>query len=187
MSAVRCLHHVEMVVRNAGKRLDFLKSKFGFELNAVSGDGLKRVASSGDAVFVVSETDDVKKPESVTNAAFVCKNVEAVVEKISKRSGNVILAEPKVEEDEYGSVVVARVKSVVGDVEHTLVDPSNYRGPFLPTFSGEPKRNENGFQIVNGVDHVTLVCEAGQGAHVANWYEENFGMQRLVSNRYFWG
>jgi 4-hydroxyphenylpyruvate dioxygenase len=175
-----------MVVRNAGKRLDFLRNKFGFELAAVSGDGAKKVAASGDAVFVVSETDDVTKPESVTNAAFVCKNVESVVEKIARRPGNLILDEPRVQEDEHGSVVLARVKSVVGDVEHTLVDASNYRGPFLPNYSGEstlPRRN--GFRIVNGIDHVTLVCEAGQGAHVARWYEENFGMQRLVSNRYF--
>ncbi|WP_051712139.1 4-hydroxyphenylpyruvate dioxygenase [Spirillospora albida] len=43
------------------------------------------------------------------------------------------LQEPQVLEDEYGKVVVAAI-ATYGQTRHTLVDRSNYTGPYLPGF-----------------------------------------------------
>ncbi|CAG0918950.1 unnamed protein product [Notodromas monacha] len=188
MGSVRCLHHVEMMVWNASKRLEFLQSKFGFTPLAESRRRKKWAVSSGNAVFVVGErtppTAGDPSVDSVTDAAFWVSDIEKVVERV-RRNGGRVLAEPRVIVDEFGVMEQARVKSIVGNVEHTLVNPSGFRGCFMPGFRAvEPEPGRQMRPLVDGIDHVTFVCDAGCGAEVVGWYEACFGMKRLMSNRY---
>ncbi|KFP74402.1 4-hydroxyphenylpyruvate dioxygenase-like, partial [Acanthisitta chloris] len=65
--------------------------------------------------------------------------------------------------DDSGSVTYGVVSSVVGNISHTLLDRSRYRGLFLPGFQpiqGNPSAMGDGIEITH-FDHITYVCPRG--------------------------
>src|SRR3954447_24485930 len=63
------------------------------------------------------------------------------------------LAEPHVLEDEHGKVTLAAI-ATYGETRHTLVDRSNYSGPYLPGFErAEPIVRPPADPPIRGVDH----------------------------------
>ena len=83
----------------------------------------------------------------------------------ARRRGARILAEPREESDEHGSVRTAAI-AAYGDTRHTLVDRTRYHGPYLPGYTaartavrragGEPRR------LFQAVDHTVGNVELGQ-------------------------
>jgi 4-hydroxyphenylpyruvate dioxygenase len=182
---MRFLHHIEMKVRNGKQRIEYLKSVFGFN-SFVETNDKRWVLRNGDAVFIVSELPTATKhPDSVTDAAFSTPDVKKCVERVIRNGGRVI-DEPRVISDDFGTVEIAKIKSIVGNVEHTVVNKSGYRGLFMPGFHPSNKESHlmtSKKRLVDTIDHLTFVCEAGKGGAVAQWYEKCFEMKRLQTNK----
>lgn len=125
---------------------------------------------------------------SVYDICLEVRDVQSVVDRASRIGASVIRPVTTIE-DQYGSVTYATVRSCVGNVQHMLVNTSNYHGSFLPGFedcNSINKVNSTGSDAVGQLifDHVTLCVPSGQTIKSLKWYEECFGMHRLIVNRY---
>lgn len=126
----------------------------------------------------------VKSRNTCSNVALKVKDVTACVQRVC-RAGGTVLKPPRTISDDNGSVEVATIKSCVGNVIHTLINDSNYKGCFLPGFETvESQINKQGNPLVTHIDHVTFACGIGTSASVLKWYEDNLGMNRFMINRY---
>ena len=85
--------------------------------------------------------------------------------------------------DDNGTVSYAKVKSPIGNIEHTLVDLTNYHGPFLPGFkacSSEDAVKQDTDLL--SIDHIAICLCTGQTDEVVSWYRKYFGFQRALIN-----
>src|SRR5262249_60205791 len=77
------------------------------------------------------------------------------------------IAEPHTVEDEHGKVVLATI-AAYGDTTHTLVERSNYSGPYLPGYiAANPLVAPAGKPFFTEIDHCAGNVEPGhmdQGA-----------------------
>lgn len=130
---------------------------------------------------------DVRPHYSVDSACNVCFEVEDVERSSEslRARGCDLLVPPTRVRDDGGLVTYSVVKSIVGNVCHTLVDTSRYRGPFLPGFCevGTGAEEEDARCPVTHFDHVTYACPRRSTAEVMRWYERNFGFQRFFITR----
>lgn len=129
---------------------------------------------------------DVRPHYSVDSACNVCFEVEDVERSSEslRARGCDLLVPPTRVRDDSGLVTYSVVKSVVGNVCHTLVDTSRYRGPFLPGFSEIGTETEEDARCpVTHFDHVAYACPRCSTAEVMRWYERNFGFQRFFISR----
>lgn len=130
---------------------------------------------------------DVRPHYSVDSACNVCFEVEDVERSSEslRARGCDLLVPPTRVRDDGGLVTFSVVKSVVGNVCHTLVDTSGYRGPFLPGFCvvGPEAEEEDARCPVTHFDHVTYACPRRSTTEVMSWYEKNFGFRRFFLSR----
>ncbi|NXU26204.1 HPDL protein, partial [Thalassarche chlororhynchos] len=137
-------------------------------------------ASSRDFLY------DVDPQPAVGTASNVCFEVDDVpgLCKQLQSQGCSLPVPPTEVTDDGGSVTYGVARSIVGNVSHTLLDRSRYRGPFLPGFQpipGAPFATGDRIEITH-FDHITYVCPRG-GAWVAlNWYQRCFGFRRFLLN-----
>ncbi|XP_074733284.1 4-hydroxyphenylpyruvate dioxygenase-like protein isoform X1 [Strix uralensis] len=154
----------------------------------------------GSAVFLVNERlapgpastsshdflYDVDPRPALGTASNVCFEVNDVPGLCKQlQSWGCSLPVPPTEvKDDSGSVTYGVASSIVGNISHTLLDRSRYRGPFLPGFQPiqeAPSATGDGIKITH-FDHITYVCPRG-GARVAlDWYQRCFGFQRFLLN-----
>ncbi|XP_022049886.1 4-hydroxyphenylpyruvate dioxygenase-like protein [Acanthochromis polyacanthus] len=120
--------------------------------------------------------------DTVSNVCFEVEDVERSF-KVLRHLGCNFLVPPTTVEDEDGPVTYSVVKSVVGNVCHTLLDKSKYKGVFLPGFDFTIKdrslEEEDLSCPVTHFDHITYACPRGTTHHVMSWYEKLFGFQRF--------
>lgn len=90
--------------------------------------------------------------------------------------------------DKHGTIEYACIKSIVGNVVHTIIDLSKYTGPYLPgftpaaTFSYERQPTCEG--ILSAIDHVAIAVPRKLAHTTLNWYESVLGMTRFTINRF---
>jgi len=133
---------------------------------------------------------DVDSPHSVDTACNVCFEVRDVERAFAalRDLGCVLLVPPTVVRDSGGAVTYTVVKSVVGNVCHTLVDRTGYEGSFLPGFrdvanlSSATEAADTSCPVTH-FDHITYACEGKTTAQVMQWYEKCFGFQRFFLDR----
>jgi 4-hydroxyphenylpyruvate dioxygenase len=90
--------------------------------------------------------------------------------------------------DEHGSIEYACIKTSVGNLVHTIIDTSNYSGPYLPGFTPvtiplhhhQQQPNEG---IMSIIDHVAIAVPRGFAHDTMAWYERVLGMARFAINR----
>ncbi|WP_395104361.1 4-hydroxyphenylpyruvate dioxygenase [Actinomadura sp. SCN-SB] len=144
---VKGMDAVVFAVGNAKQAAHFYSTAFGMRRVAYRGpengspDEAAHVLESGSARFVfrgpvragtelgrhVAEHGD-----GVTDLAIEVPDVEAAYEHATSRGARGV-EEPHVLEDDHGKVVVAAI-ATYGETRHSLVDRSNYAGPYLPGF-----------------------------------------------------
>ncbi|NXA51289.1 HPDL protein, partial [Nothocercus julius] len=150
----------------------------------------------GSAVFVVNErlapgaagdllydADPQPALGTASNICFEVDNVPGLCEQLRSR-GCSLWVPPTEVRDDGGSVTYGVVSSVVGNISHTLLDRSRYRGPFLPGFQaipGAPPAGGDGVEITH-FDHITCVCSRGRARAALDWYQQSFGFQRFQLN-----
>jgi 4-hydroxyphenylpyruvate dioxygenase len=162
---------VVLVVGNATQAAHFYQSAFGMELEAYSGpetgnrDHVAFVLRSGSCRFVVKGGVAPDSPlldhhrkhgDGVVDIALEVPDVDRCIAH-AREVGATILAEPHDLADEFGSVRVAAI-AAYGDTRHTLVDRSNYQGPYLPGYvaraSSYVKRDGAPRRLFQALDHV---------------------------------
>lgn len=120
--------------------------------------------------------------DSVSNVCFEVEDVERSF-KVLRHLGCNFLVPPTTVEDENGLVTYSVVKSIVGNVCHTLIDKTKYGGTFLPGFTVTEKdwsfEKEDSSCPVTHFDHITYACPRKTTHQVMKWYEELFGFQRF--------
>ncbi|ODM94335.1 4-hydroxyphenylpyruvate dioxygenase-like protein [Orchesella cincta] len=133
--------------------------------------------------------------DSVFNVAIEVVNIADCVNSIRDISQDLVLQEVTRcydSDSELGYVDYAVIKSCCGNVVHTLVQKSEYRGWFLPGFyrvnqdelraSGNLSAN-SGIITMSHFDHFTFACRVGESNEIMDWYERAFGMKRFITNR----
>lgn len=120
--------------------------------------------------------------DSVSNVCFEVEDVERSF-KVLRHLGCNFLMPPTTVEDENGLVTYSVVKSIVGNVCHTLIDKTKYGGTFLPGFTVTEKdwnlEKKDLSCPVTHFDHITYACPRKTTHQVMKWYEELFGFQRF--------
>ncbi|XP_071392830.1 4-hydroxyphenylpyruvate dioxygenase-like protein [Centroberyx affinis] len=124
---------------------------------------------------------DVSPQYSVDTACNVCFEVEDVERsfKALRHQGCDFLVPPTAVRDERGLVTYSVVKSIVGNVCHTLIDRTKYEGSFLPGFDDIETVSNSRSCPVTHFDHITYACPRKTTAQVMQWYERLFGFQRF--------
>ncbi len=89
------------------------------------------------------------------------------------------LLEPRIEEDEHGKVVLAAI-ATYGDTRHTLVERTNYSGPYLPGYmAAEPLVAHGGTRFFTGVDHCVGNVELGRMDDWVRFYHQVMGFSNM--------
>jgi 4-hydroxyphenylpyruvate dioxygenase len=183
--------HVELWVGNALQTSYFLSGAFGFHETAYAGletgtrDHASRVLVQGEITFVVSGALDPASPiaghvarhgDGIKDVAFTVPDAEETW-RIALERGAVGVSEPEVLEDEHGKVVRATI-ATYGDTVHSLIQRSEYRGPFLPGF--RPSTGSAGGVGLLALDHVVGNVELGAMDRWAGYYADVMGFENLL-------
>ncbi|KAI9101993.1 Glyoxalase/Bleomycin resistance protein/Dihydroxybiphenyl dioxygenase [Phlyctochytrium arcticum] len=144
--------HLTFWVGNAKQAASYYVTRFGFESIGYKGleTGHRQVVSHAvkqdNIVFVFQSTLEPGNKEmgdfmalhgdAVKNVAFSVDDCRTIYRKAVERGAKSV-REPWEEKDEHGTVVMATI-ATYGDCEHTLVERTNYKGPFLPGFAKTP-------------------------------------------------
>lgn len=184
--------HVRFYVNNARQNAYFYNHAFGFDIVGYAGleTGLKHevdwLCKQGNVRFLFSAPIRPGHPmaskiaehgDFVQDIAFAVEDVDWSYKTAVER-GAVSAREPFSLSDEKGVVRLASIKTY-GDVIHTFVDRSNYRGTFLPGFKDV---NEPGDPIgLIEVDHIVGNVELGKMNEWVKFYANVLGFQQLIS------
>jgi 4-hydroxyphenylpyruvate dioxygenase len=89
------------------------------------------------------------------------------------------VAEPEVFEDAYGKVVLATI-AAYGDTTHTLVERTNYSGPYLPGYvAAEPLVAPPTTPFFAEIDHCVGNVELGKMDEWVNFYRQVMGFTNM--------
>ncbi|XP_056285913.1 4-hydroxyphenylpyruvate dioxygenase-like protein [Pseudoliparis swirei] len=135
--------------------------------------------SHGKCLYDVSAHYPV---DTVNNVCFEVEDVERSCTAL-RQLGCDVMVPPTTVHDDCGYVTYSVVKSIVGNVLHTLIDRTKYKGSFLPGFDGvgndlSVSETDTSCPITH-FDHITYVCPKNTTHQVMRWYEKLFGFQRF--------
>lgn len=139
--------HIEFYVGNARQAAYFYRTAFGMSLVAYAGpetglrDRASYVVQQGKIRFVL--TTPLRSSDPIAQHLYLHGDAVRVIalwvddarqawrETIAR--GAVSAAEPSVQSDEHGQIVVSSIR-IYGDTIHTFVERKNYAGPFMPGY-----------------------------------------------------
>jgi 4-hydroxyphenylpyruvate dioxygenase len=188
---------VVFAVGNAKQTAHYYSTAFGMRLVAYRGpengsrDEVAYVLTSGGATFefrasVRPGTDMARHVaehgDGVIDLAIEVPDVEAAYAH-AVGEGAKGLAEPYTLEDEHGKVVLAAI-ATYGETRHTLVDRSNYGGPYLPGYVPAkplvaPPATKNG-RLFQAVDHCVGNVELGKMDEWVEFYRKVMGFTNMA-------
>ena len=169
-------------VGNATQAAAYYQLVYGMELVAYAGpatglrDHHSYVLDSGASRFVLNGPVEPRSPlverlathgDGISDIALEVPDVDRCVSH-ARAVGATVLDEPHDISDEHGAVRLAAI-ATYGDTRHTLIDRSNYHGPYLPGYVartsaiGAPQH-----RVFQAVDHVVGNVELG---HMDEWVE----------------
>ncbi|GGS90200.1 4-hydroxyphenylpyruvate dioxygenase [Planobispora rosea] len=188
---------VVFAVGNAKQAAHYYSTAFGMRLVAYKGpetgsrDEVAYVLTSGSARFELRGslrpgTDLARHvaehSDGVIDLAIEVPDVEAAYTH-ALAQGAKGLVEPYTLEDDHGKVVLAAI-ATYGETRHTLVDRSNYSGPYLPGYvAAEPMvappdvKNNRVFQAV---DHCVGNVELGKMDEWVEFYKRVMGFTNMA-------
>jgi 4-hydroxyphenylpyruvate dioxygenase len=186
--------HLRFEVGNARQAAHYYSTAFGMRCVAYRGpeQGFRETAEyvleSGSARFVLAGAlrpgSDIARHvaahgDGVRDVALEVPDV-ALAYDLALARGAVGVAEPAAAEDEHGKVVTA-VIATYGDTRHTLLDRSNYHGPFLPGFVARgPIVAPASAERFSGVDHVVGNVELGRMDEWVGFYHRVMGFTNMA-------
>lgn len=190
---VKGMDAVVFAVGNAKQAAHYYSSAFGMRLVAYRGpengsrDEAAYVLESGTARFVlrgpVRSGTEIgahvsRHGDGVVDLAIEVPDVEVAYE-YAVGHGATGLEGPHVDEDEHGKVVTAAI-ATYGETRHTLVDRSNYQGPYLPGFvAADPIVPPPGHAHFTAVDHCVGNVELGRMDEWVDFYHRVMGFTNM--------
>jgi len=193
---VMSIDHLRFYVGNAKQAAFFYTAAMGMTCVAYRGpengspEACEYVMRSGSARFVLTGETKPGTPvgdfvsrhgDGVVDIAIEVPDVEKSYE-FAIAQGAVGLVEPHSAEDEYGKVVAATI-AAYGDTRHTLLDRSNYSGPFLPGFvAHDPTvaRSDVEEPLLRAVDNVVGNVELGKMDEWVGFYNKVMGFTNMA-------
>jgi len=191
--------HLRFYVSNAKQAASYFTTRYAFRRLAYRGletgdrKYCSHVVRNGD--ITLAFTSPLEPGEIDINAhirahgdaihdiAFAVDDAEGVFNKAVAR-GAIIVKEPEVLTDEFGTVVLASVKTF-GDTIHTFVQRAGYTGAFLPGYSrvlvDDPINAVLPTFELKVIDHVVGNQPIGEMQPVADWYEKMLDFHRFFS------
>ncbi|MDI1466254.1 4-hydroxyphenylpyruvate dioxygenase [Catellatospora sp. KI3] len=198
---VKGVDHLAFLVGNARQAAHYYSTAFGMTLVAYRGpeqgyrDYAEYVLTSGSARFVLRGAVHAAAPgadhharhgDGVTDIALEVPDVDAAYAYATEHGATGLQA-PVDLTDANGTIRVAAI-AAYGDTRHTLIDRSNYHGPFEPGFvaadpivdrsaaiaGGSPKR------FFQAVDHVVGNVELGKMDEWVEFYHRVMGFTNMA-------
>jgi 4-hydroxyphenylpyruvate dioxygenase len=183
---------VVFAVGNARQAAHYYSAAFGMRCVAYRGpetgcrDEVSYVLESGTARFVLrgavrSGTELARHAaahgDGVTDLAIGVPSAEAAF-RYAVAHGARPVAEPHLEQDDHGKVVLASI-ATFGDTVHTLVERSAYAGPYLPGYvAAEPVVSPRE-QYFTAVDHCVGNVELGKMDQWVEFYHRVMGFTNM--------
>jgi 4-hydroxyphenylpyruvate dioxygenase len=190
---------IEFYVGNARQASHYYRAAFGFELVAYRGpetgqrDRASYVMQQGKIRFILTTpirpdlSDEAKyiashierHGDGVRDLALWVDDARDAYEKAVERGAESV-HEPRVMRDDNGEVVIAAIRTY-GETIHSLVERSNYNGPFLPGFRAvQPRYNPGGVGL-KYVDHCVGNVELGKMNVWVDFYATVMGFRNLLT------
>ncbi|MGI5286874.1 4-hydroxyphenylpyruvate dioxygenase [Nonomuraea polychroma] len=188
---------VVFAVGNAKQAAHYYSTAFGMRLVAYRGpetgsrDLAAYVLTSGSATFEFRASirpgtkvarHVAEHGDGVIDLAIQVPDVEAAYAH-AVAHGAKGLAEPRTMEDEHGKVQLAAI-ATYGETRHTLVDRSNYGGPYLPGYVAaeplvSPPATKNG-RLFQAIDHCVGNVELGKMDEWVEFYRDVMGFTNMA-------
>lgn len=147
---------------------------------------LEKYKQGNNSLGCLYDLSPLHPVDTVNNVCFEVEDVQRSF-KVLRDLGCNFLVPPTTVEDVNGPVTYSVVKSIVGNVCHTLIENKNYEGVFLPGFDVTEKdwslEEEDMSCPVTHFDHITYACPRKTTHQVMGWYEKVFGFQRFFIDR----
>jgi 4-hydroxyphenylpyruvate dioxygenase len=184
---------VVFAVGNARQAAHFYSTAFGMRCVAYRGpetgcrDEAAYVLESGTARFVLRGPvragtalgqHVAAHGDGVTDLAITVPSAEAAYDLAVSR-GATGLAEPEVLEDAHGKVVLAAI-AAFGDTRHTLVERTNYSGPYLPGYvAAGPVVPAGAGPFFTQIDHCVGNVQLGKMDEWVGFYRQVMGFTNM--------
>jgi 4-hydroxyphenylpyruvate dioxygenase len=180
-------------VGNATQTAHFFQSAFGMELIAYSGpetgnrDHMSYVLKSGAIRFVINGGVDPDSPviahharhgDGITDIALSVPDVDKCVEH-ARAQGATVVEEPHDVTDEFGTVRIAAI-ATYGETRHTLVNRTQYSGPYLPGYVARTSARPKKKRIFQALDHVVGNVELGAMDEWVDFYNRVLGFTNMA-------
>ncbi|MFJ8312472.1 MULTISPECIES: 4-hydroxyphenylpyruvate dioxygenase [unclassified Streptomyces] len=194
---VKGMDAVVFAVGNAKQAAHYYSTAFGMKLVAYSGpeNGSRETASyvlsSGAARFVFTSVIKTATDRGRFLAEHVAEHGDGVVDlaievpdaraayKYATEHGATGLEEPHEISDEHGTVVLAAI-ATYGKTRHTLVERSDYTGPYLPGFvEAAPMVEPVQKRIFQAIDHCVGNVELGKMNEWVAFYNNVMGFTNM--------
>jgi 4-hydroxyphenylpyruvate dioxygenase len=184
---------VVFAVGNARQAAHFYSTAFGMRCIAYRGpevgcrDEAAYVLAAGTARFVVRGPITGGTPlarhvaehgDGVIDLAIAVPSARAGYSHAVAR-GAVGAGEPEVFQDSHGKVVLASIRTY-GDTRHTLVERSDYSGPYLPGYVAmDPLVPPPATPFFTGIDHCVGNVELGKMDDWVSFYQQVMGFTNM--------
>jgi 4-hydroxyphenylpyruvate dioxygenase len=199
---VKGLDYLRFYVGNAKQAAHFYSTGFGMTAVAYRGpehgyrDHAEYVLTSGSARFVFAGPVHANAPAAIHHAKHGDGIIDIALEvpDVDKAYAHAIkqgatgIEEPHDETDEHGTVRFAAI-ATYGETRHTLVDRSQYSGPFLPGFVARDPIVDRSAAIGAGlqpkrffqaIDHVVGNVELGKMDEWVEFYKHVMGFTNMA-------
>ncbi|MFF4773906.1 4-hydroxyphenylpyruvate dioxygenase [Microtetraspora fusca] len=191
MFPVHGMDAVVFAVGNAKQAAHYYSTAFGMRLVAYRGpengsrDEVAYVLTSGGARFEFRGAVRPGTPtarhvaehgDGVIDLAIEVPDAEAAYRTALERGATGVV-EPYLMEDKHGKVTLAAI-ATYGETRHTLVERSNYSGPYLPGYVAATPIVPPGERMFQAIDHCV-----GNVEHMEEWvefYERTMGFTRMA-------
>jgi 4-hydroxyphenylpyruvate dioxygenase len=184
---------VVLAVGNARQAAHFYSTAFGMRCVAYRGpevrcrDEAAYVLEAGTARLVIRGPITGGTPlarhvathgDGVIDLAIAVPSAEAAYEHAVAHGASGI-DEPEIFEDVHGKVVLASIRTY-GDTRHTLVERSNYSGPYLPGYVAmDPLVPPSARPFFTSIDHCVGNVELGKMDDWVGFYQRVMGFTNM--------
>ena len=194
---VNRLDAVVFVVGNATQAAHYYQSAFGMDVVAYrgpeTGDANRKsfVLKSGSARFVLAGAVNNSSPlgehhqehgDGVVDILLDVPDVDRCIAH-AREQGATVLRDPHDVSDEHGTVRTAAI-ATYGETRHTLIDRSQYAGPYLPGFVGWSssyvKREGAPKRFFQAIDHCVGNVELGAMDRWVDFYNRVMGFVNMA-------
>ncbi|MCZ8521837.1 MULTISPECIES: 4-hydroxyphenylpyruvate dioxygenase [Paenibacillus] len=186
------IDYVEIFVSNARQACFYYSKLFGFRIAAYKGletgyrDACSYLLQQGEIHIVLTSAYEPEHEiaefvhlhgDGVKDIAFRVKGIEKLYQ-TAIENGGIPLQPPQTVEDEHGKLKTARI-GAYGEMVHTLVERTEYKGLFLPGFK-EVNESVSAYDTcLTRFDHLAINVESMD--EWAQYYASVFGFHLLNS------